>query len=514
MKNKTYIEFIFLIFLGIVTSFSLPPFNYLIINFLTFSLFFLFLIKKTNTQRNIKLFFFYGWLFGFGYFITNLYWISISLTFDQEFKFLIPITIFLIPAFLAIFYGLVSYLFIILKPKKIVSSFLVFSLIFGVLEFIRGFILTGFPWNLIVYSFSNYLEILSITSIIGTYGFNLFCISLFSSPALLILKRSKINIIISVFFFIVISFFYIHGIFYKKNFNNLDKNIYDFKVRVIGSNISLDRFYSNVDTTSIIEELIKISNPDNNEKTIFIWPEGILPNISQEELVEYKRLFKKNFNENHLLAIGINSQSTENESKDYFNSFSIYNNELDLLYSYNKINLVPFGEFLPFENILRMFGLRSITNNYQSFSRGSDRKVIEIKKEEFSIKILPLICYEIIYSGKLFDNFDFDLIINISEDGWFGNSIGPKQHFAHSIFRAIESGKYLLRSSNNGSAAIINPIGIIEKRINFGKSGYVDFKEGGKIQPTVFSKYGNKIFGSLILLYIFLIISFNRFNNE
>ena len=176
----------FLIILGMITSLSLPPFNYFIINFLTFSLFFLFLVKKINQHNNKKIFFIYGWLFGFGYFVTNLYWISISLTFDKNFKFLIPLAIIFIPAFLAIFYGLVSYIFLLIKPKKIVSSFLFFSLTFGVMEFVRGTILTGFPWNLIAYSFSNQLEILSITSIFGTYGFNLFCISLFTSPAIFI----------------------------------------------------------------------------------------------------------------------------------------------------------------------------------------------------------------------------------------------------------------------------------------------------------------------------------------
>jgi apolipoprotein N-acyltransferase len=89
---------------------------------------------------------------------------------------------------------------------------------------------------------------------------------------------------------------------------------------------------------------------------------------------------------------------------NYFNSLSIYSHDLEILDFYNKINLVPFGEFLPFENILKKFGLSAITNNYQSFSKGQDRKIIEIKREDFSLKILPLICYEIIYSGKIFKN--------------------------------------------------------------------------------------------------------------
>jgi len=512
--KRKYIEIVFLIILGAASSLSLPPYNYLIINFFTFSAFFIFLFKKSKITQSKKYFFFYGWLFGFGYFLSSLYWISIALTFDQNFKFLIPLTIILIPSFLGIFYGLVTFCFIISKSKKIVSSFLVFSLFFGVLEFIRGSILTGFPWNLIAYSFVNHLEILSITSLIGTYGFNLFCISLFASPAIFILRETRKDIGVCVVFLILPLLFYLYGSSYKETFNSSDVTNYDYKVRVIGSNISLDRFYLNIDPVSVINELIEISEPEKDDKTIFIWPEGILPDVSQEELVEFKWLFEDTFSKNHLLFIGINSQKTNKEKINYFNSLSIYGHDLEILDFYNKINLVPFGEFLPFENILKKFGLSAITNNYQSFSKGQNRKIIEIKRDDFSLKILPLICYEIIYSGKIFQNQSFDLMVNISEDGWFGRSIGPKQHFAHSIFRSVESGKYLLRSANNGIAAIVNPLGIVEQKVEYGDSGYVDFKKAKKIQPTLFSKYGNKIFITLILLYIFMIFSFNRFKNE
>ena len=514
MTKKSYIELIFLIFLGAITSLSLPPFNYLIINFITLSLLFIFLIKSSKKKVNKKLFFLYGWLFGFGYFITNLYWISISLTFDKSFKFLMPLALVLIPAFLALFYGLIFYLFFILKTKKIVASFFLFSLIFGLLEYIRGFILTGFPWNLIAYSFSNYLKILNITSVIGTYGFNLFCISLFMSPALFILKGNRTNMFVSILFFLMIITFYILGSQSQKYFDETVKKSLEYKVRVVGSNIKIERFYNNIDPIKAIEDLIEFSKPDKNEKIIFIWPEGILPGISQEKLVGYKWLFEKNFNENHLIVLGINSKSIEKGNVKHFNSLSVYDHSLNLLESYNKINLVPFGEFLPIENILKKIGLKTLTNNYQSYSKGTERNIIKLDKNNFSLKFLPLICYEIIYSGKIFKSSNFDFIVNISEDGWFGKSIGPKQHLVHSLFRAIESGKYVLRSSNNGTSAIINPLGIIEQQVAFNENGYIDFSQLKKIEPTVFSKYGNKIFGLIILLYIFLFFSFNRINNE
>ena len=229
-----------------LSSLSLSPFNLFIINFFTFSSLYFFLSKKLKQKQNMKIFFLYGWIFGFGYFVTNLYWISISLTFDQSFKFLIPFTLVLIPTFLAIFYGLIFYFFAVLNPKSIISSFFIFSLIFGVIEFLRGIILTGFPWNLIVYSLSNQLEILSITSIIGTYGLNLFCISLFTSPAIVFLSKSKKNIVVCIFFVITFISFYIYGSFQKDSFYKANNKIYDYKIRIIGSNISLDRFYTNV----------------------------------------------------------------------------------------------------------------------------------------------------------------------------------------------------------------------------------------------------------------------------
>ena len=109
-------------------------------------------------------------------------------------------------------------------------------------------------------------------------------------------------------------------IIYKEIFNSSDVTKYDYKVRAIGSNISLDRFYSNIDPVSVINELIDISEPRKNDKTIFIWPEGILPNVSQDELVEFKWLFEETFSENHLLFIGLNSQKIIKEKINYFNS--------------------------------------------------------------------------------------------------------------------------------------------------------------------------------------------------
>ena len=179
--------------------------------------------------------------------------------------------------------------------------------------------------------------------------------------------------------------------------------------------------------------------------------------------------------------------------------------KLNLLAEYNKIKLVPFGEFLPFEKILKKTGLKKITHGYHSFSSWKKRELISIFDESFNF--IPLICYEIIYSGniipKLENNFNF--IVNVSEDGWFGNSIGPYQHFSHSIFRSIEEGKNIVRSANNGISAHIDPNGRIIKRIESTKKGIIQIKNFKIVEKTFFSKFGNKIFFYFLIFYISLL---------
>jgi apolipoprotein N-acyltransferase len=512
--KKNFVNSVYLISLGAISAFSLPPYNYFIINFVTFTLFFIFIFNKKKTISDNKYFFKDGWLFGFGYFLSSLYWVSIALTFDQTFKFLIPFAIIFVPSFLAIFYGLITYLFSVFYSKKVVISFLIFSILFGVIELLRGFIFTGFPWNLIAFSFSENLNFIQILSIIGTYSFNLICISLFTCPAVFILRKRKEEIFISFLFLVISISFLFFGKIKHNHFNLIDENNNDYTIRAISSNIDLDRFYSTSDESKIINEMISLSNPNSNKSTIFLWPEGIIPDSHLNDMKIYKDLFSDNFNKNHLIIMGINNLENDDNKNLYFNSLAVFDNQLNLIKFYNKVNLVPFGEFIPFENILSFLGLKTITNNYQSYSKGVDRKILNLRINQFNLSLLPLICYEIIYSGKLSNNQKFDYIINISEDGWFGKSIGPHQHFTHSIFRSIESGKYIIRSANNGISAIINPLGTIEKQVVFGENGYIDFTKSKTIETTTFSKYGNIIFIILILLYIFLIFSFNKINNE
>ncbi len=189
----------------------------------------------------------------------------------------------------------------------------------------------------------------------------------------------------------------------------------------------------------------------------------------------------------------------------------VLNHKLEILSLYNKVNLVPFGEFLPFEKVLSKFGLKKITPGYSSFSPGDKRAIINLG-EEFNEKlILPLICYEIIYPAKMKKKNQYpDLVINISEDAWFGKSIGPHQHFTKAIYRSIEEGVFIARSANKGISAFINPNGKILKSLNTGESGSIELNFPYFNRSTLFSIYGNKIFFLIIFLYIFLALIFKK----
>ena len=247
---------------------------------------------------------------------------------------------------------------------------------------------------------------------------------------------------------------------------------------------------------------------------MFIWPEGIFYESYLQDIEQYKDLFNDKFSENHLIILGINNSTSPSDLKDkkYFNSLVIINHKLEILSVYNKINLVPFGEFLPFEKTLSQFGLKKITKGYNSFSAGDKRTIINLGSKFDEKLILPLICYEIIYSGKIKEKNQFpDLIINISEDAWFGRSIGPYQHFSKAIYRSIEEGIFIARSANKGISGFINPNGRVIKSLNTGESGNVELNFPYFYQSTLFSNYGNKIYFLVILLYIFLTLIFKKF---
>ncbi len=503
LKNKFAIV-ITLIFLGVLSSFSLPPYNYFFINFFTFP--FLFYILVFNLNNNLINNFLTGWFYGFGYFCSNLYWISNSLKFDENFENLVVFSIIFIPFLLSLLYGIFSFLLKFLNLKMNFSSILIFSLLLSIIEYLRGNIFGGFPWNLISFSMVNLTSSLQILNLIGTYSFNLIVITIYCLPIIIIFKFNrlkKITIFLSVILILVINYFYGNNRIEQIQLSK-KKQIYP-TIKLISPSFNIERFFIEEPIINKLKELMEIGHPFNKD-FLLVFPEGISDNFELNDLRNSSSFNKisNQLNANSKIIIGI----SYDDGEKIFNSLALLNSKFVLEDKYSKNKLVPFGEFLPFEKFLSNFGLKKVTYGYRSFSSSNERSIMNFG----TISFLPLICYEIIFSGKLnLDNKDYDFILNISEDGWFGNSIGPIQHFSHSIFRSIEEGKDVLRVANNGISAHISLNGKVVKMLDTTEKGSIEINSVSEVFPTFFSIYGNKIFFCLVFFYTSLIFFLKRF---
>ena len=499
--NNKFVIVTTLTLLGVLSSFSLPPYNYFFINFLTFPL--LFYILVVNLNKNLINNFLTGWFYGFGYFCSNLYWISNSLKFDENFENLIIFSIIFIPFLLSLFYGLFSFLLKFLNLKMNLNSILIFSLILSIIEYLRGNIFGGFPWNLIAFSMVNYTSSLQILNLIGTYSFNLIVITIYCLPIIIILKITnikKIAIFFTIIIILVINFFYGNNRIIQIE-TAKKKEIFP-AIKLISPSFNIERFFIEEPIINKFNELMEIGHPLNKD-LLLIFPEGISDNFELNDLSNSFDKTSSQLTDKSKIILGI----SYDDGEKIFNSLALLNNKFVLENKYSKNKLVPFGEFLPFEKILSKFGLKKITYGYRSFSSSNERSIMNVG----SISFLPLICYEIIFSGELnLDKNDYDFILNISEDGWFGNSIGPIQHFSHSIFRSIEEGKDVLRVANNGVSAHISLNGKVEKILDTTEKGSIEINSVSKVFPTYFSIYGNKIFFCLVFFYITLILVLKR----
>ena len=417
LNNRLITLYLIPLIIGSLTVFSFQPFNFTIVNFIVLPSFFYLIIYIKKKSKNIyrkkpykRNLFIFGSLFGFGFFLSNLHWITHSLTFDDNFKYLIPFGLLFIPLFLSLFFSLTI---LIITPFLNLNfpSLLFFSASLAISDFIRAKILTGFPWNLWAYSFSWATEILQILNLSGFFCFNLIIITIFTLPAVVFFKTKIIyKFLVFTSLVLAILVLYISGSHsINKNQNILDSSDKKYYIKAISPNFKLEYGLNSKQIEKRLINLIKYSDPDKDIKTLFVWPEGVFSGYSYSEILGLKKIFSDNFNKNHFILFGINK--ADNEKGALYNSLVIVNKDMEILKEYKKQKLVPFGEFLPFEKLLNKFGLKKITEGYESFARGKKQENIKIDE----LNILPLICYEIIFTKFIqHAHIDTNLVINIS----------------------------------------------------------------------------------------------------
>ena len=192
--------------------------------------------------------------------------------------------------------------------------------------------------------------------------------------------------------FIIFSFYIYGNYIINKNKKFLENFNETTNIKIISPNFDLEYGLSTVEIENRFKKLIRYSNPNKDKNTLFIWPEGVFSGYSYDQILIFKDLVLKHFSNKHYIIFGTNK--TDPVSGNFYNSMLMVDNNLKIIQRYNKRKLVPFGEFLPFENLLNIFGLKKITEGHGSFLRGQENKIIEID----NLSIIPMICYEIIFS--------------------------------------------------------------------------------------------------------------------
>ena len=461
-SNKKRLFLLTSLLLGGLFSLSFDPYNIPFFSLIIVGLFF-----KLNDSiflifgKDYKLMFSIGILFGFSFFITSIYWITNSIfVFDSNLAYLSPFPLIILPLILGIFFGLMQLINTFFWTLNI-SRIFFFSAIWIVFEIIRSTLLIGFPWNLVAYSWSWSISFMQSLSLFGVFGLGL--ISIFCSVGIFSLNLKKKNILLCIFSIAILIMIYLFGNNRVLSYENIYLN--ENKIRLVSTNFHQEEKWSD----KSFEKMISLGS---EEMTTFF----------PETAFGLRKVSKDNWFGGFIRSNG----------EEFFNSAKFHNK------IYDKRKLVPFGEFIPFHKILDEIGLKKLIP-FESFSSGNINK-------NFNDFLVPLICYEGIFPKLARENMQptSGLLVNITNDAWFGDGTGPIQHFTHVRFRSVEYGLPLVRSANMGISALINPIGQVEEVIPHGEMNFVDVKIPSKISNTFYTQFGDNIAYFFIVLFFLI----------
>ena len=488
--------------LGAILAAALPPFYQLWALFLAFSGLML-LIAGTGRLRKLAAI---GYWFGFGYFAVGFYWIGNALLVDMvKTGWLYPLVLLLNGAFFGLFtiipaaatkYG-----------RNLAAKMLLFAAFWCLsVEWLRSFILTGFPWNPIssVLTFSP--TMLQILSVLGTYGTSLILVLIAMLPAVWLVNPTKLRSIS-----LPAALLALLGIWQFGEYT-LDKRVYvpeghSIIVRLVQPSIPQTLKWDKTVLEENLQKYVDLSREKDNSYISFtVWGETAYPyDLLYDEV--HKRKLATAVPPYGYLITGFLRRVDDGYNYTPYNSFGVINKQGELVGWYDKSHLVPFGEYIPLRQYLPEW-VRPVANVVAEFGRGEKFKTLQVGNyPEFA----PLICYEVIFSDEIIKKGDKRpaWAVVLTNDGWYGMSAGPYQHLAAAQMRAVEEGISIVRSANSGISAVIDPYGEIIARIPLGESGSKDaLVKPEESHLTVFGKYGNRIAltmsGALIALALLI----------
>ena len=481
LNKTTPLPLIFSFLLGGLSVFSFAPFNFPVVIFVSFTALFL-IIKKYDSPRSHAL------IFGLGFFLSGVYWLVICLSqYGKMNFFLATLFTIILCVFLSLFFYPISFY------KKYYSSLFFIPVLFTLIEWSRGVIFTGFPWLSLGYTQVPNSPLAGYISIVGIHGIT-FLILLSITIILRIFKKiySRESIWLGLFLVAIWgSGALLKNVFWVNKINN------PIKVSLIQGNISQDKKW---DSKFLKESLIKyIGLIKSSSASLIVLPETSIPlilkQIPKSYLDEIRRHAIKNDGD---VILGV----IEKEKGKFYNSaVSIGTTPMQ---NYRKFHLVPFGEFIPFNTVIGYIYKHWLDIPFSNLSRGKEiQPLITLNGQRLGLNI----CYEDVFGYEIIKSLpDATLLVNISNDAWYGKSIAASQHLQISQARAMETQRMMLRATNTGVTAIIDINGKVISSLPQHKVGVLDGIVQGYKGNTPFSEYGNYPLIILCLLSLLFIV--------
>jgi apolipoprotein N-acyltransferase len=459
-----------------------------------------------------------GWWFGFGYHVFGLFWVGEAFLVEADiFAWLLPFAVTLLPGGLALFTAVACAVAVYAAPTpQSWQRVTALAVGFGVTEWLRGHIFSGFPWNILGYALTSEVT-MQLASVFGIYGLTVLAVLVFALPAVLFAHRPKLLVAsmvcsaVALFVLSVALTFPIHRSYFLDGDCKTSPFCREPLVRIVQPSVPQREKWRPENQRRIFDDHLALSLTNNRGEvddakgiSLIVWPEAAMPFLPLQEpvaLAEIGRMLPEGIT----LASGAlraDPPATPGERRRVYNSLMLFGRgapSANVIATYDKTHLVPFGEYLPAQTVLEAIGLQQLSRMRGGFTSGPEpRPLLEVPGIG---RLAPLICYEAIFPARVVQTQERPrAFLNVTNDGWFGNTTGPRQHLHMARVRAVEEGIPVIRAANNGISAVIDAYGQITQRLPLNLRGTIDARLPPAIAPPLYARLGDTLFLLMVVV--------------
>lgn len=447
-----------------------------------------------------------GYVFGLGFFVAGLYWVAAALFVDiASFWWALPFAVLGLPAAMA-FYPAAAFGLARLAATRLqlapAARLCLFAVAWGATEWARGHFFTGLPWNLVGYAWSGGfpggIAMLQTVAWSGIYGLSFITVLAAALPAVLgvaslspLSRARRIAPMLAAVLLILVP-----AAAGALRLAVLPPQTTATWLRLVQPSIAQQAKWDPAQARPNFERLLELSGAAADHKlAAVLWPEAAAPFLLERSDSGRHEMAAVAPADGYLITGALRGNSPPAAVTRLWNSIEALDPGGTIRATYDKAHLVPFGEYVPFADLLP---LHKITPGSIAFSAGPGPRTIALAGlPPFS----PIVCYEAIFPRAVVDEAARPAwILNLTNDAWYGRSSGPYQHFAIARTRAVEEGLPLVRVANNGISGVIDPSGRIVARTRLDAIGYADVALPAALPPTVYAAAGDWVFLALLVL--------------